>query len=47
MPQFGFWIEQGRALQARYFGPGEINGLLAEQKVVRPVKTFLEYAGVG
>jgi hypothetical protein len=46
VPQFGFWMEQGRALQARYFGPLEIRALLAEQPVSRPEKSFLEYAGV-
>lgn len=46
IPQFGFWMEQGRALQARYFGPPEICALLSEQPVYRPTKNFLEYAGV-
>lgn len=47
IPQFGFWMEQGRALQARYFGPAELNALLAAQPVYRPPHSFLEYAGVG
>lgn len=47
IPQFGFWMEQGRALQARYFSPVELNALLATQPVFRPTQTFLEYAGVG
>jgi hypothetical protein len=46
VPQFGFWMEQGRALQARYFGPPEIRALLDEQPVFRPEQSFLEYAGV-
>jgi hypothetical protein len=46
VPQFGFWMEQGRALQARYFGPAELNSLLTAQPVYRPPQTFLEYAGV-
>ena len=46
IPQFGFWMEQGRALQARYFGPAELNTLLAAQPVYRPPHSFLEYAGV-
>lgn len=46
VPQFGFWMEGGRALEARYFGPNEINQLLAEQAVYKPPVTFLEYAGL-
>jgi hypothetical protein len=46
IPQFGFWMEQGRALHARYFSPNELNALLAAQPVYRPAQTFLEYAGV-
>jgi hypothetical protein len=46
IPQFGFWMEQGRALHARYFSPIELNALLAGQPVYRPPHTFLEYAGV-
>ncbi|MCK4503368.1 MAG: hypothetical protein KAU22_10060 [Desulfuromonadales bacterium] len=46
IPQFGFWMEQGRALEARYFGPKEIYALLAEQKTYTPPVTFLEYAGL-
>ncbi len=46
IPQFGFWMKQGRALEARYFGPREINDLLAEQEIYKPPITFLEYAGL-
>jgi hypothetical protein len=46
IPQFGFRMEQGRALQARYFGPPEVCALLAEYPVFRPAQSFLEYAGV-
>ncbi len=46
IPQFGFWMEHGQALQARYYGPTELSDLLAQQKVYRPAETFLEYAGV-
>ncbi|MCK5783460.1 MAG: hypothetical protein KAH06_03380, partial [Desulfobacterales bacterium] len=46
IPQFGFWMEHGRALEARYFGPKEIYDLLAEQPVYKPSITFLEYAGL-
>jgi hypothetical protein len=38
-------MEQGRALQARYFSPAELNDLLAAQPVYRPPHSFLEYAG--
>ena len=46
IPQFGFWMQQGRALEARYFGPQDINSLLAKQDTYRPAVTFLEYAGL-
>ena len=46
IPQFGFWMEQGRALHARYFSPTDLNALLAGQPVYRPAQTFLQYAGV-
>lgn len=46
IPQFGFWMEHGQALQAGYYGPAELAALLAEQEVYRPVETFLEYAGI-
>ena len=46
IPQFGFWMEHGQALEARYYGPGDLAELLAEQPVYRPAETFLEYAGV-
>ena len=46
IPQFGFWMEHGRALEARYFGPMEIYNLLAEQPIYKPPVTFLEYAGL-
>ncbi len=45
-PQFGFWMQQGRALQARYFNEPEINELLHDQTVFRPDKTFLQYAEI-
>ena len=47
IPQFGFWMEKGQALEARYFGPEEVNDLLRRQPVYRPPITFLEYAGIG
>ncbi len=47
IPQFGFWMQQGRALQARYFSAPELNKLLIDQEVFVPTKTFLEYAEVG
>lgn len=46
IPQFGFWMEHGRALEAKYYGPDEINQLLAQQVVFKPPVTFLEYAGL-
>ena len=46
IPQFGFWMEHGQALEAKYFGPSEINSLLAEQQIYKPPVTFLEYAGL-
>ncbi len=46
IPQFGFWMQQGRALQARYFSAPELNELLLKQKVHSPEKTFLQYAEV-
>jgi len=47
IPQFGFLMQQGRALQARYFSAPELNKLLGEQEVSVPNKTFLEYAEIG
>ncbi|MDT8441679.1 MAG: hypothetical protein RQ723_08455 [Desulfuromonadales bacterium] len=46
IPQFGFWMERGRAMEARYYGPAEVYDLLAQQPVHRPAVTFLEYAGI-
>jgi hypothetical protein len=46
MPQFGFWMKQGRALEARYFGPEQVRKLLLSQKVYKPPVTYLEYAGI-
>ena len=46
VPQFAWIMAQGKALQARYFGPDETSALLAAQKVYRPRQTFLDYAGV-
>jgi len=45
VPQFGFLMEQGRALQARYFNPVELESLLSAQPVYRPTLGFLDYAG--
>ncbi len=47
VPQFGFWMEQGRALKARYFGPEDIRELLLAHDIYKPPITFLEYAGIG
>lgn len=47
VPQFGFLLEEGRALQARYFGPDEVGPKLLEYPVFRPQQTFLQYAGAG
>lgn len=46
IPQFGFWMRQGRALQARYYNATEVIGLLDEQNVYAPTKTFLQYAEI-
>lgn len=46
IPQFGFWMQHGQALEARYFGPKEINQLLEGQGIYQPPITFLEYAGL-
>ncbi|MCD6187169.1 MAG: hypothetical protein J7K09_03300 [Desulfuromusa sp.] len=46
IPQFGFWMKHGQALEARYFGPKEIYDFLAEQQIYKPPVTFLEYAGL-
>ena len=46
IPQFGFWMQEGRALQARYYNATEIIGLLEEQKVYTPTKTFMQYAEI-
>jgi len=46
IPQFGFWMEHGRALEARYLGPEAVNELLGRQQIYRPPVTFLEYAGI-
>jgi len=46
VPQFAFWMDHGRALEARYYGPGEVQKLILENKVYRPPTTFLEYAGI-
>lgn len=46
VPQFGFWMEQGKALEARYFNPTQISELLAEQEIYKPPVTFLEYADI-
>jgi hypothetical protein len=46
VPQFGFWMQEGRALQARYYNAPEINALLREQEVFVPRQTFLQYAEI-
>jgi hypothetical protein len=46
VPQFGFWMKEGRALQARYYNAPEINSLLNEQKPYSPQKTYLQYAEI-
>ena len=46
IPQFGFWMQQGRALEARYFNAPELNELLEKQAVFLPQQTFLEYAEI-
>jgi hypothetical protein len=46
VPQFAWIMAQGKALQARYFGPSETSELLAAQPIFRPRQTFLDYAGV-
>ncbi len=46
IPQFGFWMENGQALEARYFAPKEIYDLLIRQDIYTPPMTFLEYAGL-
>ncbi len=46
IPQFGFRMERGNVSAAQYYGPREINLLLAEQKIFHPPVTFLEYAGL-
>ena len=46
IPQFGFWMKEGRALQARYYNAPEINALLNEQAVYAPAKTYLQYAEI-
>jgi hypothetical protein len=46
IPQFGFWMQEGRALQARYFNATEVNELLSTQDVYVPTKTFMQYAEI-
>jgi len=46
IPQFGFWMKEGRALQARYYNAPEINDLLRSQEIYVPGKTFLQYAEI-
>lgn len=46
VPQFGFLLPRGRAAEAEYFGPAEINDMLLRQEVLLPQKSFLEYAEV-
>ncbi|OQY17461.1 MAG: hypothetical protein B6I36_08935 [Desulfobacteraceae bacterium 4572_35.1] len=47
VPQFGFLLEAGQVLTAKYFGPVEINELLNSQEPMLPDYTFMQYAGVG
>ena len=47
VPQFGFLLPHGRAAEAEYYGPAEINDLLLQQEVRLPQKSFFEYAEVG
>ncbi|BCA80966.1 hypothetical protein [Desulfuromonas sp. AOP6] len=47
VPQFGFLLPHGRAAEAEYYGPAEINDLLLQQDVLLPRKSFFEYAEVG
>ncbi|WP_432822558.1 hypothetical protein [Trichloromonas sp.] len=47
VPQFGFLLDEGKTLQARYFGPDEVSEWLQAQPVFRPQHSFLEYAGAG
>lgn len=46
IPQFGFWMQEGRAVQARYYNAPEINELLNRQAVYSPSQTFLQYAEI-
>lgn len=46
IPQFGFWMKEGRALQARYYNAPEINDLLDKQTIYAPSKTYLQYAEI-
>ncbi|WP_298039094.1 hypothetical protein [uncultured Desulfuromonas sp.] len=39
-------MPNGSAIDARFYGPQEVNALLLGQKVIRPTKSFLDYAGV-
>ncbi|MEJ2470785.1 MAG: hypothetical protein P8Y96_06680 [Desulfuromonadales bacterium] len=47
VPQYGFWMQGGDALQARYFNAPEINELLQQQPIAPLAKTYLEYAEIG
>ncbi|MEA3465954.1 MAG: hypothetical protein U9R29_08135 [Thermodesulfobacteriota bacterium] len=46
IPQFGFLLEGGQVLDAKYFGPKEINSLLNSNTPTLPDYTFMQYAGV-
>lgn len=46
IPQFGFMLENGRVLDAEYFGPVEINALLRRHTPILPDDNFMHYAGV-
>lgn len=46
IPQFGFLLKQGNALDAEHFGPQEIAPLLERFPPASPAESFLNYAGI-
>jgi hypothetical protein len=46
VPQFGFYMKQGAALQAKYFNATGINERLNEHAIHTPKQTFLQYAEI-
>lgn len=46
IPQFGFWMTEGEARQARYYNATDINALLLEQKIYVPNQSFMQYAEI-